>query len=89
MDSGPTLDDLVKRWHPRRQQGETLSLHELCAEAPDRVDELRQYLQAVAAMASFLSLNGTGTDSTLFRGLSPADGAESEAAGAAARPRRA
>jgi tetratricopeptide (TPR) repeat protein len=81
MDSTLSLDDLVKRWHQMRQQGQTLSLQELCAEAPEKVDDLRRHLQAVAAMESFLGVNESGSASTLPPSPSPANGVESGAAG--------
>jgi WD40 repeat protein/tRNA A-37 threonylcarbamoyl transferase component Bud32 len=81
MDSTPSLDDLVKRWHQLRQRGQTLSLQELCAEAPEQVDDLRQHLQAVAAMESFLGVNESGTASTLNPSPPPANGGEQGAAG--------
>jgi WD40 repeat protein/tRNA A-37 threonylcarbamoyl transferase component Bud32 len=45
MTEPSSLDDLVSRWQHLRQQGETLSPEELCADCPERVAELRERLR--------------------------------------------
>jgi serine/threonine protein kinase len=82
----PSVDELVQHWHQRREQGETLSLHELCAGAPEKVDELRQHLQAVAAMESFLGVNRSGSERTLAAPPSGVNGAGPPPAGLPTAP---
>ena len=52
------MGELIARWHHQQQEGQTLSLAELCADCPERIPELCRHLEAVKAMESFLGLNG-------------------------------
>jgi serine/threonine-protein kinase len=53
------LDDLVSRWQQGQRDGRPVPLEELYADCPERLEELKQRLQAVASMASFLGLATT------------------------------
>jgi serine/threonine protein kinase len=66
MEPNPSAEDLIRQWHERRQHGETLTLEQLCADAPERVEELRAHLRAVTAMEAFLGVSSSGS------GLEPA-----------------
>src|SRR5438552_2642388 len=59
MEEKQSCDDLVCRWRELRQQGQTVSLEDLCG-SPAAVEELRRHLEAVADMESFLGLSGKG-----------------------------
>jgi serine/threonine-protein kinase len=71
MDPTPSLDDLIKHWHELRQQGQTLSLEQLCAGSPERLDELRRHVRAVAQMESFLAVVADDDESTLDQLATP------------------
>jgi WD40 repeat protein/serine/threonine protein kinase len=72
MDSMPSLDDLLTRFHERQQRGQTMSLEELGAGSPEQLEALRQRLQAVAAMESFLAMDSSHRDSTPTKPTKPA-----------------
>jgi hypothetical protein len=46
MQEKPSCAELVSRWHQLRQQGQTVSLEQLCG-SPEAVEELRRHLEAV------------------------------------------
>jgi serine/threonine protein kinase len=52
-----SMDDLVSRWHRLRQEGQPVSPEELCADCPDRLEELKRHLRDVAAMQDFLQIS--------------------------------
>jgi non-specific serine/threonine protein kinase/serine/threonine-protein kinase len=52
-----SIQDLVSRWRQLRQQGQPVSAEELCADCPDRLEELKRHLRDVAAMQDFLRLS--------------------------------
>ncbi len=54
MANVPSLTDLLARWHDSQRQGQTLSLDELWADCPERLAELRQHVEAVAAMQALV-----------------------------------
>jgi hypothetical protein len=54
MAADRPLNELITRWHQLRQQGQSLSLQQLCADCPERLEELRQHLEAVRSVESFL-----------------------------------
>jgi WD40 repeat protein/tRNA A-37 threonylcarbamoyl transferase component Bud32 len=56
MSEPLTMDDLVSRWQQRQRDGRPVPLEELCADCPERLEDLKQRLQALASMASFLDL---------------------------------
>jgi WD40 repeat protein len=56
MPESPSVEHLVTRWHVARQQGQSLSAEDLCADQPDLLDELKRRLRDVAAMKDFLQL---------------------------------
>ncbi len=56
MPEPPPLIELVERWRELQRQGQAISPETLCADCPERLPELKQHLQAVAAMESFLGL---------------------------------
>jgi non-specific serine/threonine protein kinase/serine/threonine-protein kinase len=56
-DKSNSLQDLVSRWHQLRQQGQPVSAEELCADCPDRLEELKRHLRDVAVMQDFLQLS--------------------------------
>ena len=47
---------LLERREELRHQGKEVSAEELCADCPDRLEELKQHLRDVASMHSFLQL---------------------------------
>src|SRR4051812_13735260 len=57
----PSVNDLVRRWHEQQGQGQTLTPEELCRDCPENLPALREHLQAVASMLSFLDMPGDGT----------------------------
>jgi serine/threonine-protein kinase len=65
------LADLVSRWQELRRQGKPASPEEVCAECPERVEELKRHLQAVGAMESFLRL-GAGAETPTLSPTPPA-----------------
>jgi tetratricopeptide (TPR) repeat protein len=60
MDEKSHLDDLITRWHELRQQGQTPSAEELCADCPERLDDLKQHLRDLASMQAFLHVSQEG-----------------------------
>jgi hypothetical protein len=55
-----TMDDLLRRWKRLKEQHEAATIEDLSAEIAEDPAELRERLQAVASMMSFL---GMGTES--------------------------
>src|SRR4051794_7273323 len=72
VDAKKTLDDLVSRWHQLRQQGQAATVEDVCADCPERLDELRERLRDLASMEQFLQLSG---------GAAATNGAATDAAG--------
>jgi serine/threonine protein kinase/tetratricopeptide (TPR) repeat protein len=85
MDDPSTLPDLLGRWQQLQERGQTVTLAELCADYPDKLPEIRQQLEAVASMMSFLDMtkdedsrrNPPAADSTSGTGEEPATGGRS------------
>jgi serine/threonine protein kinase len=82
VDSTPSLDDLVSRWRQHQLKGESVSMEELCGQCPEKAAELKERLEAVASMMSFLGLEAGGkerangcydTTTTSAFGRGPAD----------------
>jgi serine/threonine protein kinase len=93
MSDPVTLDDLVSRWQQGQRDGRPVPLEELCADCPERLDEVKQRLQALASMASFLGLASAPPSETAPLPPRPnqpangqANGAPSEAAPLAPNP---
>src|SRR5262245_25514202 len=58
MATRATLNELISRWQTLRAQGETPSLHELCAECPEHLEELKRHIDALVSMEASLNLTG-------------------------------
>ncbi len=56
MENQPTVDDLLRRWQTLREQGKSATVEDLCADCPEKTSAMRERLQAVASMMSFLGL---------------------------------
>jgi tRNA A-37 threonylcarbamoyl transferase component Bud32 len=65
MATVPSVPELVSRWQELRRQGQSVSPEELCAGCPERLDDLKRYLQAVGAMESFLGLDAGADAATV------------------------
>jgi tetratricopeptide (TPR) repeat protein len=61
MDTEPRVSSLVLRWQERRQQGQFLSVAELCADCPELREAVDRQLQVMASMEGFLGLNDVAT----------------------------
>jgi mono/diheme cytochrome c family protein/predicted Ser/Thr protein kinase len=61
------IDDLMLRWEAARQQGQQLTPHELCADAPQLLDELRRRIRAVLDMEQLLGVVEHDAQRTLPR----------------------
>jgi serine/threonine-protein kinase len=59
MATEPSLADLVSRWQELRRQGKPAPPEEVCAECPEKVEELKRHLQVLGAMKGFLEAGGT------------------------------
>src|SRR5262245_1242725 len=82
VDEKPSVAELVSRWHRLQQEGRAPSAEELCADCPDRLEELREHLRAVAAMDTFLRHSGSPSPaSTLMPPTRPFAGAAPTVAG--------
>ena len=61
-----TVDDLLRRWQNSRDQNKPATIEELCAGALEDPAELRERLQAVASMMSFLGMGAeSGSNATV------------------------
>jgi hypothetical protein len=49
MATVPPLESLISRWHELRRQGKVQSPEELCADCPERLEELKRHLQTIGA----------------------------------------
>jgi tetratricopeptide (TPR) repeat protein len=54
VEEKPSLGQLVSRWQQLQQQGQPVTLEELCAGCPEHLDKLRQHLAEVASTQAFL-----------------------------------
>jgi serine/threonine protein kinase/Flp pilus assembly protein TadD len=57
MNGQPSVHDLVTRWQELQQQGQTLSVEDLCADCPEHLEELKRRLREIASMQQFLQLS--------------------------------
>jgi WD40 repeat protein len=57
LEQQPSIEDLVSQWHQLLQEGQSVSIEQLCAGAPERLEALRQHLRDVASMQAFLELS--------------------------------
>jgi tetratricopeptide (TPR) repeat protein len=86
VSSEQTVDDLLSRWHQLRQAGQAVTVGDLCADCPEKVEEVRQRLQAVASMLSFLDCTGVSGGGASQTGSTTADGGRPGPGGGEARP---
>jgi serine/threonine protein kinase len=56
MAASPSLNELLGRWNELRQQGQSLSPEELCADCPELLAGLKHEIAAIAAMEKFLGM---------------------------------
>ncbi len=56
MTNPVSVDDLVLRWQELRQEGKSVSAEELCKECPELAPALRQHIEAMKCMESFLGV---------------------------------
>jgi serine/threonine protein kinase len=54
------LKDLLGRWHRLQEEVQSVSVQDLCAGGPERLEELKRHLEDVASMQAFLQLTGSG-----------------------------
>jgi eukaryotic-like serine/threonine-protein kinase len=54
------LKDLLGRWHRLQEEVQSVSVQDLCAGGPERLEELKRHLEDVASMQAFLRLTGSG-----------------------------
>ena len=78
MERHTTVDDVLRRWQNSRDQNKPATIEELCAGALEDPAELRERLQAVASMMSFLGveaeagpIGARSTEGTLSAGAPP------------------
>jgi len=57
MPASEIIDELMLRWEAARQQGRELRPEDLCAECPQRANELRLRIRAVLTMEQVLGVN--------------------------------
>ncbi len=56
LKSHPTIDDLLRFWQSLKQRNMSATVEDLCANDPEQSAALRERLQAVASMMSFLGI---------------------------------
>jgi serine/threonine protein kinase len=66
MPTSELLDELMLRWEAARQQGKKLTAEEVCADAPQFAEEVRQRIRAVLAMEDVLGVTSHDLQRTLF-----------------------
>jgi predicted Ser/Thr protein kinase/mono/diheme cytochrome c family protein len=70
MPESDPIDELMLRWEEARQQGRELMPESLCADCPERLDELRRRIRAVLAMEQVLGVTDADPRRTM---LTPVD----------------
>lgn len=58
MTDSTRLMDLVVRWQELREQGQAITLAELCRDCPELIEPVKEQLQALQSLASFLNTPG-------------------------------
>jgi formylglycine-generating enzyme required for sulfatase activity len=62
MIEHPSVHDLLTRWQELQEQGQTLSVEELCADCPEHLEELKRRLREIASLQAFLQLSQEQSD---------------------------
>jgi eukaryotic-like serine/threonine-protein kinase len=57
LESRPTVDEVLRRWQSLKDQNQSATVEDLCADDEKKSADLRQHLLAVASMISFLGLD--------------------------------
>lgn len=70
MNSDDRVLELVAEWDSRRQQGENVSVEELCADCPELLPDLRGYMSSMKATAWLLKTPEDDVDSAAATQLS-------------------
>jgi serine/threonine protein kinase len=56
VERNPTVDDLLQRWTILKEQSESATIEDLCSDDPEGSADLKERLQAIASMMSFLGI---------------------------------
>src|SRR5262245_39465337 len=59
MSKTAQLDELLLRWQELRQQGQSLSVDQLCSDCPELADEVKRQVQALLSMEDLLEVPET------------------------------
>src|SRR5215475_9713513 len=75
--SDPT-EELMLRWEEARQKGRDLPPEALCADCPDRTEEIRRRIVSILAMEKLLGVTGHDPNATMLsmNGAAPAEAPE-------------
>ena len=65
MSISTSIDDLMLRWEEARADGRSLTLSQLCADAPNLAEELGKRIRAVTAMEAVLGVSVHGSQKTM------------------------
>src|SRR5438105_785157 len=61
MSTADPVSELLCRWEDARRRGESLSPEELCRDDPERLDELRERIAALASLSELLDADASRT----------------------------
>src|SRR5262249_59260633 len=75
MAETPSVTELIVRWLELRDQRPTITVEEVCADCPERIDEVRKRLAALGALEEFLKTRPEGShpDSSTMAETRPAE----------------